>query len=157
MTNELVAQPRWFFGAEPERVVAVCHRDPDFGTDRLTSAILDFGDGRTCVFSASTQCVPHQRVDVFGTTARLQIIVPFNQPPSEPTVYLVDHGRSVWASDAERHEVATNDQYTSQGDAFSKRVREESPTDGPLRDAIANMRIIDAVFRSSESGRFETI
>ena len=109
------------------------------------------------MFSASTQCVPHQRVDVFGTTARLQIIVPFNQPPSEPTVYLVDHGRSVWASDAERHEVATNDQYTSLGEAFSRQVREATPTDASVRDAMANMRIIDAVFRSAALGSFERI
>lgn len=152
-----VVAARWFLDAEPLRVAAMVDRDPVFGTDRLTSGLFDFGSGRTCTFAVSTQSVYHQRVNVYGTDARLEITIPFNQPLDEPSIYLTHRGETAHGLDASRHEVPTNDQYTSQGDAFSKRVREESPTDGPLRDAIANMRIIDAVFRSSESGRFETI
>jgi predicted dehydrogenase len=152
-----IVAARWFLGADPQRVASVIDRDPNFGTDRLTSALLDFGGGRTCAFSVSTQTVYHQRVHVYGSDARLEITIPFNQLQDAPMVYLTHRGQSVAGLDAEVHEVATNDQYTSQGDAFSRRVREASPTDGPLRDAMVNMRTIDAIFRSAESGRFETI
>ena len=152
-----IVASRWFLEAEPVRVAAVMDKDPQFGTDRLTSALMDFGDGRTCNFSVSTQSVPHQRVHVFGTTGRLEITIPFNQPQDEPAIYLTHHAETVHGLDAVQHVVPTNDQYASQGEAFSKRVREEAPTEGPLRDAMANMRVIDAVFRAAASGSFETV
>ena len=152
-----VVAARWFFGAEPVRVAAVVDRDPGFGTDRLTSALLDFGDGRTCAFSVSTQSVPHQRIHVFGSSARLEMPIPFNQPPDAPAVYLVHDGSSLDGLDAVRHTIPANDQYTSQADAFCRRVRDEAPSRQPLLDAVANMRVIDAVFRSAQTGRFEPV
>lgn len=152
-----VVAARWFFGADPVRVAASVDRDPVFGTDRMTSALMVFADGRTCTFTVSTQSVFHQRVHVFGTDARLEITVPFNQPPDEPTVYFVHRGTTAHGFDAQRHEVATADQYTAQGEGFSRRVRNEAPGDAPLRDAMVNMAVIDAVFRSAGSGRFEAV
>lgn len=152
-----VVAARWFLDADPIRVAAACDRDPEFGTDRLTSALMIFGDGRTCTFSVSTQSVNHQRVAVFGTDGRLEITIPFNQPQDEPAVYLTHRGETAHGLDAVHHTVATNDQYQLQGEAFSRRVRAETPTDGPLRDAMVNMAVIDAVFRSAASGRFEDV
>lgn len=152
-----IVAARWFMDADPVRVAALIDRDPEFGTDRVTSAILDFGDGRMCTFQVGTQTVYHQRVHVYGTEGRLEITIPFNQPLDDSTIYLLHEGQSVNGLDARQVVVPANDQYTSQGEAFSRRVREESPTTGPLLDAITNMRIIDAVFRSADSGRFETV
>ena len=45
---------RMMFGSEPTRVQAAVRRDPDFGTDTVTSALLDFGDGQAS-FVVSTQ------------------------------------------------------------------------------------------------------
>ncbi len=152
-----VVAARWFFEAEPVRVAAVMDVDPTFGTDRLTSALLDFGDGRTCAFSVSTQSVAHQRVHLFGTGGRLELTVPFNHPPDEPVVYLHHDGATVHGLDAQRHVVEANDQYTTQGEAFSTRVRTETPNDAGLRDAISQAKVIDAVRRSAVSGRFEPV
>ena len=152
-----IVAARWFFDAEPVRVAALMDIDPTFGTDRLTSGIFDFGDGRSCTFSVSTQAVYHQRVQIYGSEGRLEITIPFNQLEDAPVTYLTHRGESVDGLDARRHVVSTNNQYTSQGEAFSRRVREEEPTDAPLRDALVNMGIIDAVFRAATSGRFETI
>jgi predicted dehydrogenase len=152
-----IVAARWFMDADPVRVSALIDRDPAFGTDRVTSAILDFGDGRMCTFQVGTQTVYHQRVHVYGTTGRLEITIPFNQPQDDPTIYLLHEGQSVDGLDARQIVVPTNDQYTSQGEAFSMRVRNEAPTTGPLLDAMVNMRVIDAVFRSAASGHFETV
>jgi predicted dehydrogenase len=151
-----IVAARWFMEAEPVRVAAVTDIDARFGTDRLTSALLDFGDGRTCTLQVSTQSVFHQRVHVIGTEGRLEITIPFNHPQDGPVTYLVSRGESADGLDATRTQVATNDQYTSQAEAFCRRLA-EPPTDGPLRDAMVNMRVIDAVLRSADSGRFETI
>lgn len=152
-----IVAARWFLDADPVRVSALTDIDPTFGTDRVTSAILDFGGGRMCTFQVSTQAVYHQRVHVYGTTGRLEITIPFNQPQDDPVVYLLHEGQSADGLDARRFVVPTNDQYTSQGEAFSRRVRTQAPTTAPLLDAMTNMRIIDAVFRSAASGRFEDV
>lgn len=152
-----IVAARWFMDAEPTRVAAAIDRDPTFGTDRVTSGIFDFSDGRACTFAVSTQSVYHQRVHVYGTDGRLEITIPFNQLQDDAMVYFTHFGTSVDGLDATRHDVAMTDQYQAQADAFSRQVRTETPTDAPLRDAITNMGIIDAVFRAAQSGRFETI
>ena len=152
-----IVAARWFLEADPVRVAAITDLDPEFGTDRLTSALLDFGDGRSCTMQVSTQSVYHQRVHVIGDQGRLEITIPFNQPLDDSVTYLTHDGSSVDGLDAVRHVVAANDQYTSQGEAFSRRVRDESPTTAPLLDAMINMRVIDAVFRSARSGQFEPV
>ena len=43
-----------------------------------------------------------------------------------------------------------------QGDAFSKAVLENKEVPVPLEDAIKNMAVIEAIFRSADSGRWET-
>ena len=152
-----IVAARWFMDADPVRVAATVDRDPAFGTDRVTSALLDFGDGRMCTFQVSTQTVFHQRVHVYGTDGRLEITIPFNQPQDDPVTYLTHFGTTPHGLDAAHHVVPANDQYTLQAEAFSRRVRTEAPTAAPLIDAVTNMRVIDAVFRSAASGRFEEI
>jgi predicted dehydrogenase len=152
-----IVAARWFMNADPLRVIALIDTDAEFGTDRVTSAILDFGNGRMCTFQVSTQTVYHQRVHVYGTDGRLEITIPFNQPQDAPTTYLLHEGQSTDGLDARQIVVPTADQYTLQGEAFSRRVRDEHPTTAPLRDAMVNMRIIDALFKSAQSGTFETV
>ena len=55
---------RYGFGQEPRRVVGLVERDPQFKTDRLTSAMLDF-DGGQAILTCSTQLVPYQKVQFF--------------------------------------------------------------------------------------------
>ena len=47
------------------------------------------------------------------------------------------------------------DQYQLQAEAFARAIGSEQPDATWLDDAIANMRIIDALFASEKSGRFE--
>jgi len=64
-------------GREPARVVSPVQRDPGFGTDVLSSGILDFGS--TCsTFTVGTQSHPSQWVDVIGTAGEITIHLPFN-------------------------------------------------------------------------------
>jgi predicted dehydrogenase len=146
---------RFVYDAEPRRVFGLIERDPELKTDRLTSAILDFEAGRAA-FTCSTQLVPHQRVELIGTRGRVEIEVPFNTPPDQPTRIFVDDGSALGGAKAEAIEVAPCDQYTIQGDLFSRAIREGTAQPIPLEDAVNNMAVIDAVFRSAESGCWET-
>jgi predicted dehydrogenase len=149
---------RWFYEAEPVRAVGLSDRDPKFKTDRVFSALLDFGKGRPLAFSVATQSVVHQRVHIFGTKGRIEITIPFNQPQDESTVYLMHDGSTLAGLDAKKVTVPTADQYQLQAEYYSKLIRSgEKPSPKRLDDAIRNMRVIDALFKSVKTGRLEKV
>jgi len=145
-----ISVARFIFGAEPARAMGVIEYDPRFLVDRLASGIMDFG-GRTATFTVGTQITPYQRVHLVGATGRIEIEIPFNTPTDRPARVWVTRGD-------ETEEILTPaaNQYTLQGDAFSRAILEDGPTPTPLEDAVANMAVIDAIFRSAESGQWQT-
>lgn len=145
---------RFLFGREPERVVGLLDFDPELRTDRLASALLDFGSGHS-VFTCSTQLVPYQRMQIFGSKARIEIEVPFNAPPDRPCRLLVDDGSEVGGRSANSEEFPVCDQYALQGDAFSRAIQDDRDVPVPLENAIGNMAVIEALFRSGKNGRWE--
>jgi predicted dehydrogenase len=152
----LVHTSRFIFGAEPARVAAVFERDPTMGVDRLTSVMLDFGAAHAAG-TCSTQLVAHQRVEIFGTRGRIEIPIPFNAPPDRPTRILLDDGSDLFGGGIETIEFPVCDQYTIQGDLFSRAILDGRPAPYPLEDSIRNMRVIDALVRSAGTGTFEKL
>lgn len=146
---------RFLFDAEPLGAIALLERDPIFGTDRLASGMLAFPDGRQLVFTCSTQLALTQKVTVLGTSGRLEIPVPFNSPADQPTMVVLDDGRDLVGGGREEVTVAPVDQYREQVDAFAAAVLGGTPLAWGIDDAIANMKAIDALFRSAASGRWE--
>lgn len=140
-----ISLARFIFSKEPSRVVGTVEYDPVLGTDRLASAILDFGSG-TSTFTCSTQLVPYQRVNIFGTSGRIEIEIPFNAPSDKPC--------KLWISTGDQTEeitFETCDQYLIQGELFSKAIIENSAVPTPLEDAVGNMKVIEAVVASSKA------
>ena len=148
---------RFFLAAEPVRGIALVDRDPAFRTDRLTSALVDFGDGRRLDFTVSTQIAPHQRLQLCGTKGRIELPIPVNAPQGGKTRLLIDDCSSLDVTGIVTETIAESDQYQLQGEAFSRAVRGEIALPYGVEDAIANMRAIDALFRSEKSGRWEEI
>jgi len=142
---------RFLFGAEPTSVSATIDRDPEFLTDRLTSAVLQFPSGQ-CVFTCSTQLVFYQRVQILGTKGRIEVEVPFNPPPDRSTAILVDNGQDLWGGGIRREEFPACDQYTLQCDAFARAVGGPGEVPTPLEDSFSNMAVIEAVIESARSG-----
>ena len=146
---------RLLFGHEPQRVIGLIDRDPEFLTDRLTSAMLDFGNGQA-VFTCSTQMAPYQVVQVFGTKGRIEIEIPFNAVPGEAMRIRVDDGSQLGGASARVESGAVCDQYTLQADEFSLAIRgERDEVPVTLEDAASNMAVIDAIRDSAESRRWE--
>jgi len=142
---------RFIFGSEPQRVVSLVERDPDFKTDMLASVIADFGGGRQMSFVCSTQSVGHQKFEVIGTRGRLEIVIPFNAPPDTPTALLIDAGATMDTSLARREIIPACDQYTEEAEAFALAVLGKQPLPYGIDDAIQNMRILDAIFASERT------
>lgn len=141
-----ISLARHLFGEEPRRVVGTMEMDPMLGIDRLTSGILDFRAG-TATFTCATQLSLHQRVHIFGTTGKIEIEIPFNAPPGELTrIWLTSQG------DMEEITFAPCDQYTIQGDLFSKAILDHNPVPVTLDDAVANMNVIEKFRESAGAG-----
>jgi len=151
----LLVTSRFVFGEEPRRVMGLVERDEATGTDTLTSMMLDFPSGHA-VGSCSTRTVPYQRVQIFGTTGRVEVEIPFNAPPDRPCRVFVDDGRDLFGGGIETIALDTCDQYTVQGDLFSRAVLENTEVPYPLEISLQNMRLIEAVFRSARSGQWES-
>jgi predicted dehydrogenase len=139
---------RFLFGREPVGVSGAIQRDPELGIDRLTSGLLDFGTGQA-IFTCSTQMVPFQRVQVLGTTRRVEIEIPFNAPPDRPTRIVVDDGSDLYGGGVRTETFETCDQYTIQGDLFSRAIREGGEVPTPLEDSVANMAVIEAILKAA--------
>jgi predicted dehydrogenase len=150
----LIVTSRFMFGEEPRRVMGLVSRDAATGVDTLTSMLLDYPSGQA-IGTCGTQTAAYQRVHVFGTTGRLEVDIPFNAPPDRPCRLRVDDGRDLYGGGVETIEIDVCDQYAVQGDLFSRAVLDGGDLAYPLEMTLQNMRIIEAVFRSAESGRWE--
>jgi predicted dehydrogenase len=141
-----ISGARFIFDAEPNRVMGIVDYCPEFRTDRLASGTLDFGTG-TSTFTCSTQLSPYQRVNILGTEGRVEIEIPFNAPNDRPCKIWHQRGSEIL-------EIAFDvcDQYTIQGDLFSRAVLNDTSVPTPPEDAVANMKVIEAVVQSAESG-----
>ena len=146
-----VSTARFLVGREPERVISLVHRDPELKTDILSTGILDFGTTRS-MFTVGTQTHPWQRVDVLGSGGELCVMLPFNAYPDSPLQLSVTTGIGT-------REVTTpaTDQYVEMFEAFSKAIREGAKEPTPAEDAISNMKVLDALFRSEKSGAWEKV
>jgi predicted dehydrogenase len=149
-----ITTSRLIFGEEPRRVVSLVERDPELKIDRLASVILDFPSGHA-IFTCSTQVVPYQRMNLVGTKGRIEVEIPFNAPNDRPCRIFIDDGGDLSGKTISTETFPTCDQYTIQGDLFSRAIRENLEVPVPVSDGLKNMAVIEAAFRSAESGKWE--
>lgn len=137
---------RFVFGSEPKGVKGFIRRDQNLGTDVVTSAILDFEEGQAS-FVCSTQMESNQRVDIYGTTGRIVVEIPFNIPPDLPSrLLLISGGDPPVSPGIEVHEVPPENPYAAQADAFSAAIRSGSPAPIPPGDAVGNLEVMERIF-----------
>lgn len=139
-----ISVPRFLFDQEPVRILGSMEMDPNLHVDRLTSGMLEFPNG-TATFTCGMQLAKHQHVSVFGTAGGIEIPQPFNPPTDTPTyISLFQEGRE------EKISFDPCNQYTIQGELFSKAILDNKEVPTNLNDALANMKVIDAIVHSNE-------
>jgi predicted dehydrogenase len=149
-----ITTSRYIFGDDPQRVIATVERDPKFKTDRLMGGMAEYSKGRHLTFSISTQLAPWQRINIMGTKGRIEIEIPFNAPPDQPNRMFVqgsDMNVGKW------HSFKVSDQYQLQAEAFGRAIRKEEKLEFGVADAVVNMQIIDAFFRSEKTRKWEKV
>jgi predicted dehydrogenase len=145
---------RFLFEAEPLRALALIDRD---GVDVTASGLIEFPGRRRMDFTVSMRSARYQRVCVFGEKKRMDIVIPFNPNHDQETKLIIDEGNDLSGAGAAVETIPPTDHYALQADAFARAVRGQAPLPYGLDDALANMRVIDALYRSELSGTFETI
>ena len=147
----LITTSRMVTEEEPDRIAAVIDRDPVMKTDRLASAIMTFPSGVQSTWTCSTQMVLRQRMNLMGTKGRIEVEIPFNAPNDRPCRILIDDGQDNLGTGIQIEEFPVNDQYTIQGELFSRAIRDGGPVTVSLENSIANMRVIDAVYEAGKT------
>lgn len=146
---------RYIFGTEPTRVVSLVDRDSVFKTDRMASAMMDFGDSRHLTFTVGTLMAPYQGVNIAGTDGRIEIKVPITPPPDKAAEITFDSRKKKAGGSPNTIKLPEVDQYGLQAEAFSRAIRGEETLEFGVADAIRQMRVMDALFRSERSGAWE--
>lgn len=156
-----VAGCRMVFDDEPTRAFGLFEMDPVFRTDRLTSAILEFPAGQATIL-LSTQAGPsaggsHQHLGMIAERGWVRADFPYaHSVPSQCHLY-IGNDKSIGQQYARKISFAAVNQYQLQGERFSRLVRGEKVPSFPIETAVANMRVLDALRRSRDSDRFETV
>jgi predicted dehydrogenase len=150
-----ITMSRFIFEAEPRRVMGLLESDPRFSVDRLASAILEFPQGHA-TFTCATQLVSHQALDILGTRGRIAIEIPWSMPADRPSRLLLDVSSRAARDNLEEVWFPACDQWGVMCDRFCQAIVNAQPAPIPIEDGVANMRTIDAIFRSSQSGHWET-
>ncbi|WP_366654850.1 Gfo/Idh/MocA family oxidoreductase [Fodinicurvata sp. EGI_FJ10296] len=158
-----ITTARAVFGAEPTRVFAAMDTDPEMCVDRLTSAIVEFPGGRHLTFTCATQLAKRQFCQILGETAHMTLPLPFNPPRDHAASIIIDDGSDLTGARSDIITVPAVDQFALEVQSFAHRARlcdagdGAADADGSLNDDIANMRVIDALFRSGASGQWEPV
>lgn len=147
---------RWLFQSEPVSVIALIERDPELHVDRLTSGLLRFPNGQAA-FTCAGQLALHQSMQLYGTKGRIQVEIPFNPPHDLPSRVMVDDGRDLTGGGVSIIELPAVNQFLLQADRFADAIHGRGGVPMSLEDSVANMAVIDALFRSAESGRVEAL
>jgi len=149
------------FGRIPHRVLATIDRDPAMGIDRLSSALMDYGDAHASI-TVSTQAGPagrgtHQLLSILGSTGWLRMDYPLAQ--AVPTACHLFIGDACSYGGFETSTIAFEpvNQYTLQADRFSRYLLGDSVPTWPIETAMTTMKIIDRLFASARSNQWEPV
>ena len=146
-----ISLARFIYGKEPIKVFGKLENDPKFNTDRICSGIMEFPKGIS-TFTCSTQLVPYQKVNLFGTKGRIEIEIPFNAPPDKKCKIIHQYENKL---DEISFELC--DQYTLQGDLFSMAILNNTKVPTPISDSLANMNVLEKILNSSQSNSWSVI
>ncbi len=146
-----VSSARFLLGSEPKRVLCLLQKDEKFNVDTLVSGILDFGESRS-LFTVAGQAFPKQGVSVYGTGGTLSLEIPFNPYPD------VSGHLNVRTSIGQRDvHIGSVDHYLLEFEYFAQAVREGISLSYSNEDTLSNMKVIDALFKSAKSGKWEEV
>lgn len=142
---------RTLAGDEPVEVMAAA-RWTERGVDDELTGMMRFEGGLTAHFDCALTMERREFVEAAGTDGLLRVDAPFRPGTGEVAIEAQRGGAAVT-----RHGVAGADQYRRMVEHFAECVLDGTEVRYPAAEAAANMRAIDALYRSARSGRWEPV
>lgn len=143
-----ISLSRFIYDEEPLRVLGQITPYAGYDVDCFVSGLMEFADG-SATFSASTKSEPGQYVNIHGEHGSIFMPLPYSPQPANST--------SVMLKRNDVHEEFVqepSDQYRIMADEFAQSVFAKAHVPTPLSDALANMKIIDAIFASAKDSQW---
>jgi predicted dehydrogenase len=150
-----VTMSRFCFEAEPVAVLARAALSGPDGVDVLSSAVLEFPRGQatlTCGMELSSM----QRALLLGTKGHLDVPVAWTPAADQPSELTLETSPVLERPQPDRRTFAPVDQYALLVAAFARAVAERGPAPISLEDSVKNVAVLEALIRSTTSGRWET-
>ncbi|MBT5874858.1 MAG: Gfo/Idh/MocA family oxidoreductase [Candidatus Latescibacteria bacterium] len=142
---------RFVLDAEPERVFAMGYRGPVTDVDEVVSAVLEFPGEVTATINIGFRSFGEQSVAIYGDKGVLRSNKAWNNENQPVSVHAEYQG-----GDASTYDFAPTDQFGLQLRHLCDCLEKEIPHRIPPQNSIHQMQVIDALFRSIESGQAET-
>lgn len=146
-----ISLARFIFNEEPLRVLGHITPYAGYEVDCFVSGVMEFADGNA-TFTASTKIEAQQYVEIHGERGSIHIPAPFNPTTEKPTQILVKRNHA-----CDEITLPTSNHYRIMADVFSESILQNTATPTSLNDALANMKIIDAIFTSAKHNNWISI
>ncbi|HEY4394336.1 MAG TPA: Gfo/Idh/MocA family oxidoreductase [Polyangia bacterium] len=151
-----VTMSRFCFEAEPVAVLARAALSGPDGVDVLSSAVLEFPSGQATL-TCGMELLSMQRALLLGTKGYLDLPVAWTPAADHPSELTLETSAVLEQPRPDRRTFPAVDQYALLVAAFARAVAEKGPGPIPLEDSVKNVAVLEALIRSSKSGRWETV
>lgn len=146
---------RWMFGEEPIEVVCTMELDPDFKVDYHATGILRFPSGGQMGFACGMRYPLHRAMTLYTGSHRIEIGSPYHSDPDRQMIFEVFDGSK--PPQVRTYSFEPIDQYQLECDNFSKSVLTGAPFAGSLEQTLAGTRVMQALIRSAQNHRWESV
>jgi predicted dehydrogenase len=152
-----VTMSRFCFEAEPVAVLARAALSGPNGIDVLSSAVLEFPRGQATL-TCGMELGPMQRALLLGTAGHLDVPFAWTPAADRPAELTLETSPALERPSAERRTFEAVDQYALLVTAFARAAAAGGgPGPVPLEDSVKNVAVLEALIRSTRSGRWETV
>lgn len=146
LTCYAVNVSRYLFDSEPLGVMAMADLSTDEGVDRTSSALLDYGNGRSAYVSGSFSLHFNQSCEIIGLDGLLRIERPFG-PGWEDTRLTLEN-----SSGRETISIDGANQFLHMVEHFAQRIADPTLSLDPGESGVNQARVLKAMERSWETG-----
>lgn len=143
-----ISVARMIVGEEPLRLVSALDIHPEYGVDNSVNILMNFSNGITASILSNTKSYRSQCVMIEGSRGRILLTHPFYCEPHGTRVVTL----TAESGDQELRYSGTINHFSIMLDAFCASILKQQPAPLPLSDSIANMKVIDAAFKSQQMG-----
>ena len=141
-------------GAEPVQLYANARIDPDYQVDTGTAGTLVFKNGLQATFDCSFALTGRNSYEVVGSSGEIEVFSAFRPDVNE-------NGRGqvrLTKADGETEDYFVDgDQYKEEVEQFAASILNGSPLAYSPNKMLANMKVLDACFRSIREGTSVTL